>query len=148
MFTVLCKTLCSIFPKLKHCTGRTQRLLLLSLNGLRIFQTIAPPEKHKRLGMNRGDRREHYLWLKIPLVLKWKMEIDQDQYAKFYQRKIYYMFQEVQREIKDKCFFLKFRPSIIYERPKLFQFNLELWNNVTDLKGIFIRWGNEMDKGV
>ena len=42
--------------------------------------------------------------------------------------------------------FLKFRPSIIYERPRLFQFNLELWDNVTDLKGIFIRWGDEMDK--
>jgi len=51
---------------------------LLFQNGLRIFQAVATPEKHKRLGMNRGDRKEHYLCLKIPLVLKWKMEIDRD----------------------------------------------------------------------
>lgn len=40
-------------------------------------------------------------------------------------------------------FFLKFRLSIIYERLGLLQLNLELWNNVTDLKGILICEGNQ-----
>lgn len=55
-------------------------------------------------------------------------------------RDLLYVRGSTKRRKRQMLFFppLKFRPSLICECLRVFQFNLELWNNVTDLEDTFM----------